>query len=233
MYVRTAPVGHTRPSETCAGLSSSPRRGYWQLTQQGLDFVREHAAPLSQKDVEKLAVGFNDVRLAPQPGEEQFSEDLPVSPTPDRTAAVASPDDRLGDALAELRRTVAAELREALACGIAGILRNRCTRRPASSGVWGQQDRPAARRGYWRQRHRRYHLARQARTGKGLRVEAKKMANNPSAGLKYRDFMVLWPGSVPQRAYSLRHRLSQRKPPILHGLSSELSLSTDAAWPSS
>lgn len=96
-----------------AGLSSSPRRGYWQLTPEGFEFARRHQAPLSEEEVERLAIDFVDVRLRPQTGSDIAS---PVSPDELlRTTALASPDDRLSEALDELRRKVATEILEALA----------------------------------------------------------------------------------------------------------------------
>ncbi|MBN8501423.1 MAG: restriction endonuclease [Sphingomonadales bacterium] len=98
-----------------AGLSTNPRRGYWQLTEQGLAFVSAHEAPLSPKEIEQLAIGFMDVRLRPvAPGElPNDAALLPVEATPITSAA--SPDDRLTEAVTELRRTVAIELLETLA----------------------------------------------------------------------------------------------------------------------
>lgn len=96
-----------------AGLSSSPRRGYWQITEQGLAFAASHAAPLSTKDVEQLAVGFIDVRLKPSASSESLASESLTQPIPS-TSIVASPDDRLGEAVSELRRSVAAELLEIL-----------------------------------------------------------------------------------------------------------------------
>jgi restriction system protein len=112
IYKNRAGWAHDRLKR--AGLSSSPRRGYWQLTEQGRAFVAQHPASLSAKEVEQLAIGFMDVRLRPPgAGESLASPALVQAPTPE--SAVASPDDRLGDALAELRRSVAAEVLEALA----------------------------------------------------------------------------------------------------------------------
>lgn len=94
-----------------AGLSASTRRGFWQLTAEGVAFHGAHRKPLSTKEVEELATGNNDVRLADagDAGDEPLHElvVLPGSPN-------ASPDDRLEGALAELRRTVAAEVIESL-----------------------------------------------------------------------------------------------------------------------
>lgn len=49
-----------------AGLSSSVRRGYWKLTDRGLDYHRSHPQTLTSEEVEELALGNLDVRLRPQ-----------------------------------------------------------------------------------------------------------------------------------------------------------------------
>jgi len=111
VYKNRAGWAHDRLKR--AGLSSSPRRGYWQLTDQGRAFVAQHPGKLSPKDVEQLAIGFMDVRLRPPPsGESLASAELAHPPL--AGVAIASPDDRLGEALAELRRSVASELLETL-----------------------------------------------------------------------------------------------------------------------
>lgn len=111
IYKNRAGWAHDRLKR--AGLSSSPRRGFWQLTDQGRTFLASHASPLTSKDVEQLAIGFMDVRLRPPPsGESLATLALVQATTPD--SSVASPDDRLGQALSELRRSVAAELLDSL-----------------------------------------------------------------------------------------------------------------------
>lgn len=112
IYKNRAGWAHDRLKR--AGLSSSPRRGFWQLTTQGLAFVASHQSPLTVQEVEQLAIGFMDVRLKPPPnGESLASQSLTQAPT--QESALASPDDRLGEAIAELRKSAAAELLEALA----------------------------------------------------------------------------------------------------------------------
>jgi len=111
VYKNRAGWAHDRLKR--AGLSSSPQRGFWKLTPNGIEYASTHSAPLSDQDVEQIATDFMDVRLRPQ------SENEPLSTIP-RTAvispagALASPDDRLGEALSELRRTVTAEILESL-----------------------------------------------------------------------------------------------------------------------
>lgn len=112
VYKNRAGWAHDRLKR--AGLSSSPRRGYWQLTQQGRDFVAKHPSALGPKDLEQLAIGFMDVRLKPPASGESLASAALVQPPP-AGSAVSSPDDRLGEALAELRRSVAGELLETLA----------------------------------------------------------------------------------------------------------------------
>ena len=109
VYKNRAGWAHDRLKR--AGLSSSPRRGYWQLTPQGIQYAKDHVSPLPPTEIESLAVGFMDVRLRPVGAEPpavtlESSENIP---------SLASPDDRLGQALSELRSAVASELLESLA----------------------------------------------------------------------------------------------------------------------
>lgn len=111
VYKNRAGWGHDRLKR--AGLSSSPRRGFWKLTTQGVEFARSHASPLSPEQVERLATDHIDVRLR-DAGASPAPEPAEAALPPDASHAIASPDDRLEAALAELRRTVAAELLDAL-----------------------------------------------------------------------------------------------------------------------
>jgi len=111
VYKNRAGWAHDRLKR--AGLSKSIRRGFWRLTEQGLEFASQHPGKLSPKDVEQLALGFTDVRLKPGPNGQSLASKA-LTQNSGQTLIVASPDDRLGDAIAELRRTVAAELLEAL-----------------------------------------------------------------------------------------------------------------------
>lgn len=95
-----------------AGLSASSRRGYWQLTQAGRDFARNHPSPLPENVLETIAVWHSDVRL--RPGTE--TPDAPVVTTPQAGASsgAVSPDDRLEQALSEMKYGVVAELLDLL-----------------------------------------------------------------------------------------------------------------------
>ena len=91
-----------------AGLSSSAKRGYWKLTDAGISYAKENAAPLPQDDVENLAIGYMNVRL--KVATDSAPLDAQAQIEPDVTSATASPDDRLEQALQELRETIAADL---------------------------------------------------------------------------------------------------------------------------
>ena len=91
-----------------AGLSSSAKRGYWRLTEAGTAFAAKHHYPLGADQVEQLAIGFMNVKLktptdaVPLDGQQQ--------PLPATSSATVSPDDRLDQALRELREATASDL---------------------------------------------------------------------------------------------------------------------------
>jgi restriction system protein len=103
VYKNRAGWAHDRLKR--AGLSASPRRGFWKPTSKGIAFIAARPEPLTPEMLEKLAVGFLDVKLKSI-----------ASAVPDpASAALASPDDRLGQALIELREAAASEVLELLA----------------------------------------------------------------------------------------------------------------------
>jgi restriction system protein len=114
IYKNRAGWAHDRLKR--AGLSSSPKRGFWNLTPEGIAFAKEHPAPLSPELIEKLAVDFMGVKLKSESGAQRVTPGgaavLPSTPSP---PAVTSPDDRLGQAIAELRQAAVTELLETLA----------------------------------------------------------------------------------------------------------------------
>jgi restriction system protein len=111
IYKNRAGWAHDRLKR--AGLSSSPRRGTWKITQEGLDFVASNPDPFPSQTSTELAMGYIGVRLRPQPDNgdkaEHRPEQLAVT-----SSTVASPDDRLGEALREIRQTAESELLELL-----------------------------------------------------------------------------------------------------------------------
>ena len=112
IYKNRAGWAHDRLKR--AGLSSSPQRGFWKITQEGIDFVKNHPTPFSAELSEKLAMGYIGVKLRAAhsindlegPETQQFLS---------QTSPHASPDDRLGQAIAELREAAETELLELLA----------------------------------------------------------------------------------------------------------------------
>ncbi|MCW5610680.1 MAG: restriction endonuclease [Rubrivivax sp.] len=111
IYKNRAGWAHDRLKR--AGLSSSPRRGYWRITADGKAFATEHAAPFPPELTERLAMGYIGVRLRP-PTERGEREPTPPPSVVTVMDPVASPDDRLGEALAELRQSAERELLELL-----------------------------------------------------------------------------------------------------------------------
>lgn len=90
-------------------LSSSPKYGFWKLTEAGLQYAKDHAAGLTEAQVSELALVAKDSRLTPlAPGEPQLD-------TPAITEIVVeSPDDRLDSALSEINAAVRSELLESI-----------------------------------------------------------------------------------------------------------------------
>lgn len=106
VYKNRAGWAHDRLKR--AGLSSSAKRGYWKLTDAGMAYAQANAAPLPPDEVERLAVSYKDVKLKLATDAVLLDEPLPVEP--EATSATASPDDRLEQALQELREATAADL---------------------------------------------------------------------------------------------------------------------------
>jgi restriction system protein len=110
VYKNRAGWAHDRLKR--AGYSTTPRRGFWKVSTEGIDFATKYPSPLPADVVERIAETNVDVRLRPLVP--SVNEEEPLPPIAAGLAASASPDDRLDSALAELRATVAAELLEAL-----------------------------------------------------------------------------------------------------------------------
>jgi restriction system protein len=92
-----------------AGLSMSPRMGFWKLTPQGLSFASKNGK-LKDDEVERLANADRTSRLKPKP---DAVSQTPSSPElPALGPETASPEERIEAALAELRESVARDLLE-------------------------------------------------------------------------------------------------------------------------
>lgn len=110
VYKNRAGWAHDRLKR--AGLSSSPKRGFWKLTDEGLAFNRSHPAALSPELTKKLAMDFIGLKLkAPGLPQDMSAPQSPLA----TTSPVASPDDQLEAAVAELRKSATSELLELLA----------------------------------------------------------------------------------------------------------------------
>jgi restriction system protein len=70
VYKNRAGWAHDRLKR--AGLSSSPRRGYWKLTEQGLAYTASHNNPLTPDEVENLALANVNVRLRPRRDDDEI-----------------------------------------------------------------------------------------------------------------------------------------------------------------
>ena len=113
VYKNRAGWAHDRLKR--AGLSESPRRGYWQLTQRGFDYAREHPPPLSPEAVAEIAVGHLHVRLrSDSETTEETMGSAGLTSELGSQQISASPDDRLEQALGEIEESVAAELLESI-----------------------------------------------------------------------------------------------------------------------
>ena len=90
-----------------AGLSSSPKRGFWMLTPAGKAFVKEQPNRLDPDKLEALKRVPADSRV-PQPEGEALASTAELPPESGLTTA--SPEERIESALRELHETVAGDL---------------------------------------------------------------------------------------------------------------------------
>ena len=111
VYKNRAGWAHDRMKR--AGLSSSPKRGFWKLTPDGVVFAKSHATPLLAEVTQKIAMDFIGVKLK-NPGS-PYEAIEPATDGAPTMSAVASPDDQLDMAITELRKSATTELLEILA----------------------------------------------------------------------------------------------------------------------
>lgn len=103
VYKNRAGWAHDRLKR--GGLSSSPRRGYWKLTDDGIAFVKSHPQPLSNDEVRQLSIVDPSIRLRPPAEVEDLIE---------VGEAWATPDDALEAALTELEQLTVEDLLETI-----------------------------------------------------------------------------------------------------------------------
>lgn len=111
IYKNRAGWAHDRLKR--AGLSSSPRRGTWQITKEGLKFIADHPLQFPEQLSTELAMGYVAIKLKKSNWEE-VSQSFPEPLYASQEGAISSPDDRLGQALKELRQSAQSDLIEAL-----------------------------------------------------------------------------------------------------------------------
>lgn len=107
-YKNRAGWAHDRLKRS--GLSSSPKRGFWRLTEAGFQFVSENQSPLTAEQVDQLASANLTIRLREDAVEKQVVSNVESS----KDSATKTPDDRLGEAINEIRNSVATEILETL-----------------------------------------------------------------------------------------------------------------------
>jgi restriction system protein len=97
-----------------AGLSSSPRRGLWQITSAGIDFLKKHPTTFPPELEKQLATAFMDVRLR------QATQDTAARHNATTTQQIdllptTTPVERIDEALSEIRLSVSGEILDSLA----------------------------------------------------------------------------------------------------------------------
>jgi restriction system protein len=112
IYKNRAGWAHDRLKR--AGLSSAPRRGFWKLAPAGIEMLAKNVGTFPDELVDRLATGFFGVRLRPQGGSPEKPSTDELQPDSMGLLSKQSPDDRLGQALSELRQAAADELLEQL-----------------------------------------------------------------------------------------------------------------------
>jgi len=113
VYKNRAGWAHDRLKR--AGLSSSPRRGYWKLTDKGLAYAKSHQGPLTEDQVKELTVVDASVRLRPLTAVDGDQDARHLNHG--AQDSVATPDDRLESALTELKDAAGEDLLETIGRG--------------------------------------------------------------------------------------------------------------------
>lgn len=89
-----------------AGLSFSPRRGLWQLSKEGIVYIKQNSGAIAEDEIQRIANSYYDGLPATKDNQAVVFEE-PLS-------GQASPDDQLEQALQALRQATAGELLEML-----------------------------------------------------------------------------------------------------------------------
>lgn len=103
VYKNRAGWAHDRLKR--AGLSTSPRRGYWQLTEAGRDFAERNVTEIPMDVIKQMAFRPAQARLADDSGDDQEVPEPEEGLEDTRT-----PEERLRDAYGEIRDRLRGEL---------------------------------------------------------------------------------------------------------------------------
>lgn len=90
-----------------SGLSFSPRRGLWKLTDEGITYIKRQPATLPAKELQRIASSFVDKPLSAKAAST-------TTPADEIASAHTSPDDQLEQAIQALREATADELLDLL-----------------------------------------------------------------------------------------------------------------------
>lgn len=91
-----------------ARLSSSARRGYWKLTEQGVEYAASNPAPLPSEEVRRLA------RVEPGASLKKDNGGGPAGEDDDGDVDTQSPEERIEKALSQINGSVAQDLLESI-----------------------------------------------------------------------------------------------------------------------
>lgn len=90
-----------------AAFSSSARRGFWKITEDGLSFVRAHPGSLSDDDVKAIA-DTGAKKVAGDGADESAPDEVSEA----ELVRIASPEEQIDDAVRQLRESVSAQILE-------------------------------------------------------------------------------------------------------------------------
>lgn len=109
VYKNRAGWAHDRLKR--GGLSTSVRKGFWKLTPQGIEYAKNNPSPLSEVKLQELIENYLDVRLS---SNTLTSNSNPTSGNIPIIINTMSPDERLTNAIEEIKSSAMSELLDAL-----------------------------------------------------------------------------------------------------------------------
>ena len=134
VYKNRAGWAHDRLKR--AGLSNSPRRGFWKLTDNGIAFAQSHPHPLGDDEIRRLTVVDPKIRLRTRLGDTESDR---IQPEEEELTAWGTPDDQLEDALAQLEEWTAEELLESIGKATPTFFEMLVPQALACYGIWSKR----------------------------------------------------------------------------------------------